>query len=307
MPCLRPIDAYQPHEGAPLVFEKPRGQISRELRVKCRRCIGCRIEDATHWTARGMCEQSMHPPGSCHFATLTYDDEHLPLNGNLIYSDYQQFARYVRRDIGPFRYMVTGEYGEKTGRPHFHAHLFGLMVEDLQIYGRASNGDQMFESPSVEKAWGRGSVILGEVNPTSLMYTTGYALKDTQAKHAEAYLKECEVSGELVQLQPPFMRTSRKPGIGGPWFDKYATSDVFPKGYVTHFGKKYYAPGYYLRRLEKLDPELYAEANEKRLEAIATKEYRRNSTRERLNTRERLARNDRARYEMERALNGAGV
>ena len=119
MPCLRPIDAYQAHDGAPLVFEKPRGIITRELRVKCRQCIGCRIDDVNQWTARGMCELGMHPKGSCHFATLTYEDEHLPLNGNLLYSDFQTFAKEVRRNIGPFRYMATGEYGEKNGPTTF--------------------------------------------------------------------------------------------------------------------------------------------------------------------------------------------
>ena len=175
------------------------------------------------------------------------------------------------------------------------------------VYGRASNGEQMYESPAVEKAWGRGSVILGEVNPTTLGYTTGYALKDTRAKHPEAWQKECEISGELVQLQPPFMRTSLKPGIGGLWFDKYAMTDMFPKGYTTHFGKKYFAPGYYVERLAQVDEAKYEEVKRSRAEAIGSREYRRNNTRGRLNTRERVQRHNRAQYEMQRAIKGAGI
>lgn len=287
MPCLKPIEAYQYADGGTPVFEKPNNRPARSIRLPCRRCIGCRMDYTFHWTNRGMCELMMHPRGSCHFGTLTYDDDHLPKYGDLVYEDFTRFVKEVRRNVGPFRYMVTAEYGEQTGRPHFHPHIFGLEVPDLVVAGRGSNGDTLFASELLEGLWGKGMVRLGEVTPTTLQYTTGYALKDTGAMHEENYRAVDESTGELVQLRPPFMRVSNKPGIGGEWFDQYGMTDVVPKGFTTHYGKKYPTPPYFVERIKDLDEAAYERVKQERREAAAESERHPDNTPKRRGGRER--------------------
>ena len=64
------------------------------------------------------------------FVTLTYDDEHLPENASLVVSDLQKYIKRVRKEcdkIGKrIRYFACGEYGDRYGRPHYHAIIFGL-------------------------------------------------------------------------------------------------------------------------------------------------------------------------------------
>ena len=50
---------------------------------------------------------------------LTYDDDHLPEHGQLWKDDLQRFFKRLRKKF-KFRYVASGEYGEKTRRPHFH-------------------------------------------------------------------------------------------------------------------------------------------------------------------------------------------
>lgn len=67
---------------------------------------------------------------SC-FVTLTYDDEHMPYGGDLHYRHFQLFLKKLRKRLGrPVRYFMCGEYGDRLGRPHYHAILIGVEVAD---------------------------------------------------------------------------------------------------------------------------------------------------------------------------------
>ena len=109
-------------------------QYSKEypsFQLPCGKCIQCRLEYARSWAVRCVHEAKMHEENS--FVTLTYSDEHLK-NPKLQYSDFQKFMKRLRfvnndRKIGVF---VTGEYGEKNKRPHWHA-IFQLASQGLCI------------------------------------------------------------------------------------------------------------------------------------------------------------------------------
>ena len=46
----------------------------------CNNCVGCRLEKARQWKVRVCLEAKKYNPDDVHFITLTYDDQHLPIN-----------------------------------------------------------------------------------------------------------------------------------------------------------------------------------------------------------------------------------
>lgn len=75
--------------------------------------------------------------GSTFFITLTYEDSHVPMEFGsdglpLFYTtskrDVQLWFKRIRKrcvsDLGRIRYFIVSEFGENTGRPHYHAIVF---------------------------------------------------------------------------------------------------------------------------------------------------------------------------------------
>lgn len=172
----------------------------------CGQCLFCRINQRREWVARLLLEASCH--SSNQFVTLTYDDSQLPTQiipgrasvrsvtahpavafqpGTLSRTDLQRFFKRLRR-LGAFRYYAVGEYGEKQGRPHYHAALFGAN----------------FTEEEIATAWKHGHVHLGDVNVASLTYCVEYLIKYRQKKDSLLELRR----------EPEFGVMSRDPGIG---------------------------------------------------------------------------------------------
>ena len=92
MKCLSPI-AIKGHvstfvsEGRKFQFE--------HVYVPCGQCIACRLNYAKFWSIRMMQELRKHD-AAC-FATLTYDDEHLPDDHILHKEDLQNFWKRLRK------------------------------------------------------------------------------------------------------------------------------------------------------------------------------------------------------------------
>ncbi|MEE3416367.1 MAG: hypothetical protein VZR53_13480 [Prevotella sp.] len=66
------------------------------------------------------------------FVTLTYDNEHLPVNGVSV-KDTQDFLKRLRVNLDRFfgrhidlRYVISAEYGKNTHRPHYHLILWNM-------------------------------------------------------------------------------------------------------------------------------------------------------------------------------------
>lgn len=76
--------------------------------------------------------EEMAKARSSYFLTLTYSDEHVPIAGDslsLCKSDYQRFLKRLRKRLSSLdditlRYVVVGEYGGKTDRPHYHFAIY---------------------------------------------------------------------------------------------------------------------------------------------------------------------------------------
>ena len=195
---------------------------------------------------------------------LTYDDDHLPKHGQLYKEHLQRFFKRLRKAGYKFRYVASGEYGERTRRPHFHIALFGMdFNSDRVLFGRSTNGDRTFISATVAKHWSDangfpiGNHLIGQLNFESAAYIARYILKKIKAsdKLMPLPLHVDKETGEVIHPNPEFMIMSK--GISKGWFRDYFMSDVFPHGSViTSQGTKAPVPRYYKNLLKELGHDL---------------------------------------------------
>lgn len=199
-----------------------------------------------------MHEAKLHEENS--FVTLTYAPSKLPPHGSLCYRDVQLFFKRLRKERGRFRYFVCGEYGEELKRPHYHALLFGLGFPD-RVRIKKSGDNELFESPALARLWTHGFVSIGAVTEQSARYVADYGLKKVGGSLAKYHYERMDPdTGELIQLEPEFVRMSLKPGIGAGFFFKFF-SDIYPRGRVIVKGKEVPPPRYYEKLYEKKDPD----------------------------------------------------
>lgn len=133
----------------------------------CGKCVNCRARSRQEWVFRLRMEYKSCDFGL--FVTLTYDDDHLPLDGVSV-RDVQLFLKRLRKSFNSrvLRYFIVSEYGDdrNTARPHYHALLFfSQHNRDYGIYD------------TIEKAWQNGFVQFGEIEEGSIVYCTKYCLK----------------------------------------------------------------------------------------------------------------------------------
>lgn len=235
MPCYYPITAYRsrsgrsPNGGWPIVFNRREGYDDKKVIIPCGQCVGCRLEKSRQWAIRCVHESQMHDQ-NC-FITLTYRDEDIPKNLSLVKEDLQKFWKRMRKTI-TLRYFSAGEYGDKYGRPHYHACVFGyrpdIGINDTEMHkvGRCeickdikTKEIQLYHSKWLDERWEKGIVIIGEVTFESAAYVARYVMKKMTGEKAE---------GHYNGRQPEYAAMSRNPGIGSTWYDKYKT-DVYPR------------------------------------------------------------------------------
>uniref|UniRef100_A0AAU8AWW4 Replication initiator protein n=1 Tax=Dulem virus 172 TaxID=3145649 RepID=A0AAU8AWW4_9VIRU len=210
------------HSGVP-----PFGDyVSEFTEIPCGQCIGCRLDYSRQWANRCMLEASEH--SSSFFLTLTYDDDHLPANEiinvttgeikqspvhTLVKKDLSGFMKRLRKNTGQkLRFYGCGEYGGETFRPHYHVIVFGLELDDLQIYKRSTAGFWYYNSETVQKCWKNGFVVVCDVSWDTCAYTARYVTKKLKGEPAQIY--------EEFNLVPPFVNMSRKPGIARNYYEQ---------------------------------------------------------------------------------------
>lgn len=187
-----------------------------------------------------MHEASLHEDNS--FVTLTYDEEHLPLYGSLDKDAVPLFMKRLRKRRKA-RYFYCGEYGEREGRPHYHALLFGVDFKDKELWA-LRGGLPVWKSAELATLWPMGLSEIGSLTFESAAYVARYVLKKWSGQARADYERVAYDTGEVVDLEPPFAQMSRNPGIGNGWFKKFS-SDVFPSDEVVVNGKSQKAPRYY--------------------------------------------------------------
>lgn len=175
--------------------------------------------------------------------------------------DLQLFWKRLRKESGiPLSYYACGEYGEKKGRPHYHACVFGLNFSDRTFYTRTSAGFNLFTSEVLTKTWAQGQAYIGDVTYESAGYTARYVMKKRKgAGKYDHYVDK--KTGELKQ--PEFAVMSRRPGLGKSWYQKFR-ADVYPHGRKLVKGHEIASPRYYDGLFEREDPEGFARLKQSR-------------------------------------------
>jgi len=205
--------------------------------VSCGQCMPCRFNRRRLWTHRLMLESLTHKE-NC-FVTLTYNNDHHPIDGSLDPRHLQLWIKRLRKRLHPtrVRYYAVGEYGDDTQRPHYHLALFGVGYGCKQ---------------ALEETWEKGFVMVGDLNFKSAQYIAGYVTKKMTKKD----------DPRLNGRHPEFARMSNRPGIGALAMEVIASSMITKDGeilgldddvpeHLRHGGKKWPLGRYLKRRLRK--------------------------------------------------------
>jgi len=223
------------------------------------------------------------------FLTLTYNDETCP-KITLVKKHFVHFFKRLRehhfRQTGErkkLRYFMCGEYGEETGRPHYHALVFGLELPDLRYHKQTKTGLRLYTSGILENIWGKGHCLIGSVAFESAAYVAGYVYKkQTGDKRKTIDIIDIH-TGQIHRRQKEYGTMSRNPGLGREWLRRFAT-DVYPKGTVVSRAHEAPAPRYY-DNLFRLEDQLEYESMKNRRRIAAELKWE-DSTNKRLATRE---------------------
>lgn len=301
MACYYPLHGYKSKHAnksgkRSIVFNKDYGYKDLPVVLPCGRCHGCRLEKSRQWALRCLHESKLYPENS--FITLTYDDKNLPSDGSLIPEHHQQFMKALRHHLTftcpetgekirkKIRYYHCGEYGDQSGRPHYHTLLFNHDFPDKEIYSEIQ-GTPLYTSPTLEKIWGKGFCTIGEVNFETAAYVARYVMKKINGDKADEHYQSLDpITGVINKIEPEYTTMSRRPGIGSDWYKKYKT-EVYPSDFVVVNGKKMKPPRFYDSILEREDKKLFEEIHQKRGEHAH--ENREHEKYERLVAREKVS------------------
>lgn len=171
---------------------------------RCSTCDACRAYRRRVLTSRICLEAGLYSSNS--FVTLTYRED----PKSVCKREAQRFLKRLLYHLGaPFRYVLSAEYGDLRGRPHYHAILFGV--------------DAWEQAGALEKSWSAGFIQVAPFTLARAMYVAGYVLKKMCSK--EEYISQ--------GISAPFVLRSLKPGIGAR-----CATDVLASFYKTRVGQE---------------------------------------------------------------------
>lgn len=215
----------------------------KRIAVPCGKCIECNIDKARVWAYRIALEASQYKK-NC-MVTLTYNDEHLPVDRSVNPYHLQLFLKRLRKKIYPrkVRFFACGEYGAKRLRPHYHVILFGEDFEDKYFFKNDKKGNPLFISPTLNNLWSELEFLNGKRVYNPIGYAGIVDVTFEVAKYVAIYLQKPPVDGRLR----PFVRMSNRPGIGfNAIREQLLVSD---KLYLD--GKYIKLPRYFLKVLDR--------------------------------------------------------
>lgn len=201
------------------------------------------MQRVADWQTRIVHESIMHKENS--FITLTYGPGNLPPNASLEHRDFQLFMKRLRFQTGKeLRFYMCGEYGDKNGRPHYHACIFNHEFRKDRERGKSGSGEQMYESDQLTELWGMGTCTTQDLTPGTAAYAAGYIMKKTLGDDAKNAYDVIDENGQLLKREPPYSRSSNRPGIGKTWYDKHGKTDM-AHDFIIQDGIKKSIPPYY--------------------------------------------------------------
>lgn len=194
---------------------------STYIEIPCGKCKGCLLDHSKEWANR--CLLEMKEYDSNYFLTLTYDEDHMPVNElgykTIRKEDLTNFIKRLRKATKQnFRYFACQEYGEESKNPHAHIILFGLKLNDLHVYGNyVGNNASYWNSDVVSKCWKFGFHLIANADYGTAAYTARYVMKKLNNDYKNFF--------DDYQITPEYICMSRMPGLGKSYFDKH--KDMF--------------------------------------------------------------------------------
>lgn len=221
--------------------------------LPCRKCLSCKMDNAREWAVRSTLEMKTTELDNW-FITLTYSNEHVPkneLNINTLRSKditlwLKKLRKWLERHEEPqIKYICGNEYGSKTRRPHYHICIFNMNIHDLKETGEKNEiGDKYYSSEWLEKMWGKGRILIGNVSYQSAGYVARYTFK-----------KQAKIDYDEIKIEHEKLRMSK--GIGKKYFEQnykeiYKNDEIIfattEKVITTN------PPKYFDRQLNKIEP-----------------------------------------------------
>lgn len=166
--------------------------------VPCGHCYHCMSAKRSEFVYRCVKDVDSYP--SCFFVTLKYSNENLhyylpdphlrnaaikkleshPRNVPFAWSEFvldkhdkERFIRSLQKEIKKvspslnFRYVINGEYGKWSNRPHMHALIFSPIYYTVTDFLRI-----------IKRCWKLGFVDVGAVQVGSINYVAKHTLKE---------------------------------------------------------------------------------------------------------------------------------
>lgn len=216
------------------------------IALPCGKCYACRMARCLDITVRAVAESRMHDLSS--FITLTVDDDHMAavFPHGLHHRPWQLFAKRLRKRIGKFTFLMCGEYGSTTFRPHYHAIIYGHRFVDGYV-----DGCNWVASRTLADCWPYGHHTVDDANINRLAYVAGYVVKDGFRD---------EKFWDFRGLGRPYVRWSRNPSLGLRWFESFK-DDLVDDNFQLSFclnGKTFNFGGrYFLSKIRLRSPDIY--------------------------------------------------
>ncbi|QCQ85148.1 replication initiator protein [Blackfly microvirus SF02] len=206
--------------------------------VACGYCVGCLSNSRRDWATRLYYEHRASK--NAYFLTLTYEEASLPRcetgHGTLCKSDVQLFLKTIRnkhrrrtkggtRISSCPRWFVVGEYGAKTGRPHYHAIVFNIdavVVREIARY------------------WKKGHCKVSLLNQKRVMYCAKYQVTRLSV--------DCVSTDRVLPFK---ICTKSSGGLGKQWLtpENCVSARLRLDGLISSASGRVPIPKYYRQRI----------------------------------------------------------
>lgn len=213
--CMSPV---------PVILED---HCNTRIYVGCGKCYYCLQKRRREWYIRNLVELLYSDNVFCTFVTLTYSDEFRP--DGVVKSHLQKFLDRFRKRLQRHyktntRYFAVSEYGDQTGRPHYHLLLYHDNELGVMEYQQDLNEAWPFSSLEID--WHL-------LEPASISYVCNYVLSYVWSEHNNK--------------PKPFLLSSRHPAIGYAFFGSEKQDDAFRGDYLGYNVNdfRYSLPRYY--------------------------------------------------------------
>lgn len=231
--------------------------------IPCGQCTGCKLQNSSSWANRMEMELPYHK--NAWFLTLTYDNEHVPyrytydkLTGEVITEnlslcdeDMQKFWKRLRRWLEyherneeALMYFQAGEYGSKTHRPHYHAIVYSLPIQqdELKTY-KKEKGYTYYNVDWITKLWSMGHVVIAAAEWKNMAYTARYTTKKVYGKAGQEYYQELGITPERCMMSK---------GIGQRYYFEHR-DEIYAKDSIQLANGKTCKPPRYFDKLFDLE------------------------------------------------------